>query len=90
MLATALGEDIAPYHKRQVIPLTLDQWADWLDPDIPAANVLRVLPKGSLPATRVFPPEPAQAARARLMVSAPLPPPRPRAAVALMCWLASL
>ena len=61
MLATAPGEDIAPYHKRQVIPLTRDQWADWL-PDIPAADVLRVLPKGSLPATRVFPPEPAQAA----------------------------
>jgi putative SOS response-associated peptidase YedK len=62
MLTTEPGEDIAPYHKRQVIPLTRDQWANWLDPDIPAADVLRVLPKGSLPATRVFPPEPAQGA----------------------------
>lgn len=62
MLTTEPGEDIAPYHKRQVIPLTRDQWADWLDPDVPAADVLRVLPKGSLPVTRVFPLEPAQAA----------------------------
>jgi putative SOS response-associated peptidase YedK len=62
MLTTDPGEDISPYHKRQVIPLTRDQWADWLDSDVPAADVLRVLPKGSLPVTRVYPPEPAQGA----------------------------
>ena len=56
MLTMEPGEDIAPYHKRQIIPLTRDQWADWLDPSVPAQEVLTVLPKGSLPATRVYPP----------------------------------
>ena len=58
MLTTEPGEDIAPYHSRQIIPLTRDQWADWLDPSVPAEEVLKVLPKGSLPVTRVFPPMP--------------------------------
>lgn len=57
MLTTAPGEDISPYHKRQVIPLPRDQWAAWLDPNVPAADVLRVLPKGSLIATQVYPPQ---------------------------------
>lgn len=56
MLTTEPGEDVAPYHKRQIIPLTRDKWADWLDLEVPAHEVLRVLPKGSLPAARVFPP----------------------------------
>ncbi len=50
------GEDIAPYHHRQIIPLARDQWADWLNPAVPASDVLKYLPKGSLPATRVYPP----------------------------------
>ncbi|KEQ54777.1 SOS response-associated peptidase [Sphingobium chlorophenolicum] len=58
MLTTEPGEDVAPYHSRQIIPLTRDQWADWLDPSVPAEEVLKVLPKGSLPVTRVFPPMP--------------------------------
>lgn len=58
MLTTEPGEDVAPYHSRQIIPLTRDQWADWLDVSVPAEEVLRVLPKGSLPVTRVFPPMP--------------------------------
>jgi len=49
-------EDVARYHHRQIIPLTRDQWADWLDPDVPAKDVLKYLPKGSLPVTRVYPP----------------------------------
>jgi len=56
MLTMDAGEDIAPYHHRQIIPLTRDQWVDWLDASVPAQDVLRCLPKGSLPATRVFPP----------------------------------
>lgn len=62
MLTIDPGEDVAPYHHRQIIPLTRDQWVDWLDPRVPAQDVLRVLPKGSLPVTQVFPPLPAQAA----------------------------
>lgn len=62
MLTTDPGEDVKPYHKRQIIPLTRDRWVDWLDPDVPGADVLGVLPKGSLPVQRIYPPEPAQAA----------------------------
>ena len=57
MLTMEPGDDIAPFHRRQIIPLTRDQWADWLDPSVPAQDVLKVLPKGSLPATRVYPPQ---------------------------------
>lgn len=61
MLTTEPGEDVAPYHSRQIIPLTRDQWADWLDESVPAAEVLQVLPKGSLEVMRAYPPMPAQA-----------------------------
>jgi len=56
MLTMDAGEEIAPYHNRQIIPLTRAQWADWLDPNVPAKDVLAVLPNGSLPVTRVYPP----------------------------------
>ena len=62
MLTMDAGEDVAPYHHRQIIPLARDRWADWLDPGVPAQQVLGYLPKGSLPAARVFPPSPVQAA----------------------------
>jgi putative SOS response-associated peptidase YedK len=55
MLTMEPGEDVAPYHRRQIIPLTRDQWADWLDPSVRAQEVLRVLPKGSLAVTQVYP-----------------------------------
>jgi putative SOS response-associated peptidase YedK len=61
MLTTEPGEDIAPYHHRQIIPLTRDQWVDWLDPAVPTQDVLRVLPEGSLPVRQVYPPLAAQA-----------------------------
>jgi len=57
MLTMEPGDDIAPFHRRQIIPLTRNRWADWLDPSVPAQDVLKVLPKGSLPATRVYPPQ---------------------------------
>ncbi|BAK67326.1 hypothetical protein SLG_26510 [Sphingobium sp. SYK-6] len=56
MLTMDAGEEIAPYHNRQIIPLTRDQWADWLNPEVPAQDVLRYLPAGSLPVERVYPP----------------------------------
>jgi putative SOS response-associated peptidase YedK len=62
MLTLDAGEDVAPYHHRQIIPLPRDRWAAWLDPQVPADEVLGVLPKGSLMPERVYPPAPAQAA----------------------------
>jgi putative SOS response-associated peptidase YedK len=55
MLTMEAGEDIQPYHHRQIIPLAPEQWVDWLDPRVPAKEVLKHLPKGSLPATRIYP-----------------------------------
>lgn len=56
MLTMEPGEDIEPYHSRQIVALTRDQWSDWLDPSVPAREVLRALPKGSLIPRRVYPP----------------------------------
>ncbi|MBV1687824.1 SOS response-associated peptidase [Novosphingobium sp. G106] len=56
LLTMDAGPDIAPYHDRQIIPLTRDLWADWLDPSVPAGEVLRHLPAGSLIPTQVWPP----------------------------------
>ena len=66
MLTMDAGEDVAPYHHRQIIPLARERWADWLDTSVPAEDVLKYLPKGCLPVTRVYPPpaEPEQAALA--------------------------
>ena len=62
MLTIEPGEDVAPYHDRQIVPLPRDRWAAWLDPQVPAGDVLRALPKGSLDVTRVSPLAPAQPA----------------------------
>lgn len=56
MLTLDAGEDVAPYHHRQIVPLTREQWSDWLDPAVPAREVLRQLPKGNLPVSKVYPP----------------------------------
>jgi putative SOS response-associated peptidase YedK len=56
MLTMDAGEDVAPYHHRQIIPLPPDRWADWLDASVPARDVLGYLPKGSLAVTRAYPP----------------------------------
>ncbi|MBV2149034.1 SOS response-associated peptidase [Sphingobium sp. AS12] len=62
LLTMDAGNDIKPYHHRQIIPLTRDQWADWLDPDVPAADVLQYLPAGMLEVEQVYPaPSPEQA-----------------------------
>jgi putative SOS response-associated peptidase YedK len=62
MLTLEPGEDVAPYHSRQIAVLPRDRWAAWLDPQVPAQEVLGILPKGSLEVTRVYPPFPAQTA----------------------------
>ena len=53
MLTLEPGPDIAPYHSRGVAVLQREQWAQWLDPQVPAADVLRPLPAGSLSAAQV-------------------------------------
>lgn len=55
MLTIEPGEDVAPYHSRQIVPLPRDRWADWLDASVPAERVLQALPKGSLQVERVYP-----------------------------------
>lgn len=54
MLTADAGPDVAPYHHRQIIPLARDQWADWLDGEVPAADVLKILPQGSLIPIQVY------------------------------------
>lgn len=53
MLTCPPGPDIAPYHDRQMVVLRPDQWAGWLDPRVPAAELLKPLPEGSLAVEQV-------------------------------------
>ncbi len=53
MLTTEPCEDVAPYHHRQIAVLARGDWARWLDPAVPAREVLKPLPAGSLEVERV-------------------------------------
>lgn len=48
MLTTAPGADIRPYHDRQIVVLPLAECARWLDPTVPAGDLLKPCPAGSL------------------------------------------
>jgi putative SOS response-associated peptidase YedK len=48
MLTTEPCADVAPYHSRQIAVLNRSEWARWLDPAVPARDVLKPLPAGSL------------------------------------------
>src|SRR4051812_35305825 len=48
MLTTEPGEDMKPYHNRQVVVLPPGDFAPWLDPKIRAAEVLKPLPPNAL------------------------------------------
>jgi putative SOS response-associated peptidase YedK len=48
MLTTEPGADVAPYHNRQVALLPEAGWRAWLDHSLPAAELIRPLPAGSL------------------------------------------
>jgi putative SOS response-associated peptidase YedK len=48
MLTTEPCPDVAPYHSRQIAVLNRADWQGWLDPTVPAAEILRPLPAGSL------------------------------------------
>lgn len=53
MLTAEPGPDVAPYHSRQVVVLGPQDWARWLNPDVPAADVLGPAPAGTLAVTQV-------------------------------------
>ena len=51
MLTTAPGEDVAPYHDRQVVVLRPEDWAAWIDLTKPERELLRPSPGGTLDVT---------------------------------------
>ncbi len=53
MLTTEPCADVAPYHSRQVCVLSRADWSAWLDPAVPAQQVLKPLPAGSLEVRQV-------------------------------------
>jgi len=53
MLTTAPGPDVAPYHNRQVVVLSPEDWAAWIYLTKPEADLLKPLPEGSLDVTAV-------------------------------------
>jgi len=56
LLTTEPGDDIAPYHNRQIVPLHPEQGLDWLTLSRPEAELLQPLPKGALQVERDYPP----------------------------------
>ena len=48
MLTCPPGPDTAPYHNRQMVVLTREHWAAWLDGGTPASRLCQPLPAGSL------------------------------------------
>jgi len=53
MLTTEPGSDIAPYHNRQIVVLPPSEFGSWLDPAVPARELLKPLPAGSLEVAQV-------------------------------------
>ena len=48
MLTAEPGPDVAPYHSRQVAVLDRADWSAWLDASVPASDLLKPLPAGTL------------------------------------------
>jgi putative SOS response-associated peptidase YedK len=53
MLTMPPGDDVAPYHNRQVAVLAPSDFAAWLDPVVRAREALKALPGGSLSVEQV-------------------------------------
>jgi putative SOS response-associated peptidase YedK len=53
MLTMPPGDDIAPYHDRQIAILDRGDWAAWLDHSVSAKAILKPLPAGSLAVEQV-------------------------------------
>ena len=54
MLTTEPGADVKPYHNRQIVVLPPGEFGWWLDVSVPAAEVCKPLPAGSLGVEQVF------------------------------------
>jgi putative SOS response-associated peptidase YedK len=52
MLTVEPGPDVAPYHGRQIVALGGADWGRWLDPAVPAGEILRASPAGTFDVTR--------------------------------------
>jgi len=52
MLTCAPGPDVEPYHNRQVVVLERRDWAAWLNPAVPAAELLKPSPAGTFDVVR--------------------------------------
>ena len=53
MLTVEPGPDVAPYHNRQIVVLDRADWAAWLDPDVPARELLKPSPAGTFDVEKV-------------------------------------
>ena len=53
MLTTEPGDDVRPYHNRQVVVLPPAEFGRWLDPSVPARELTKPLPAGSLQVEQV-------------------------------------
>ena len=53
MLTTEPGEDVRPYHHRQIVVLPPADFGRWLDPAVPASELTKSLPPGSLSVEQV-------------------------------------
>lgn len=53
MLTCEPGPDVAPYHHRQIVVLNRSDWGRWLDPSVPAQEICKPLPAGSLHVEKV-------------------------------------
>ena len=53
MLTTEPGPDVQPYHNRQIVVLKPQDFARWLDPAVPARELLKPLPAGSLEVAQI-------------------------------------
>lgn len=54
MLTAAPGPDVAHYHSRQIVLLPAASWADWIEGDVPAADLISPPPAGILTADKVI------------------------------------
>jgi putative SOS response-associated peptidase YedK len=52
MLTTEPGSDVSPYHTRQIAVLPPALWREWLDPSVPARELLKPAAAGTLCAER--------------------------------------
>jgi len=53
MLTSAPGPDVAPYHDRQIVVIERADWGRWLDPRVPAGELIGPSPAGTLSAALV-------------------------------------